>query len=317
MHALHPSEAERGQTPSSLIRQSKPIQCNNNSQSAEQRVGGASGVKLKTARVTNFRSAEDSGEFEIGPITCLVGKNEAGKSAVLLALAALNPHNATPAVFDKERDYPRRSLTQYDQKHPDKSALAITTTWELEDAEMARLAATVGGGVVTSNVVTVCRRYGQAIEVEASIAFKQALDFLYSKFKLDASERAVLSSATTTSELIKALPALASPTAKHKELQAFLNENGAVTARIQKLVMTMLPKFMYFSSYDRMDGAIQIEQTKTLIANKQIEQDAHRGARLFAEFLDYSGPASTTASTGWTRRFPNALPASSGSSRFW
>ena len=51
----------------------------------------------------------------------------------------------------------------------------------------------------------------------------------------------------------------------------------------------MLPKFMYFASYDRMDGAIQLEQTNTLVKNGEITQEEHRGARLFSEFLDYAG----------------------------
>ena len=53
-------------------------------------------MKLTSARVTNFRSVEDSGEFTTPHTTCFVGKNEAGKTAVLLALASLNPHSATP-----------------------------------------------------------------------------------------------------------------------------------------------------------------------------------------------------------------------------
>ena len=117
-------------------------------------------MKLLTVHVTNFRSAEDSEEFNVGPVTCLVGKNEAGKSAILLAMAALNPHEATPVRFDKERDYPRRSLTQYDQKHADKDAVAITTKWKLEEAEIEAIATALGDGVMTSDVVTVSRRYG-------------------------------------------------------------------------------------------------------------------------------------------------------------
>lgn len=35
-------------------------------------------MKLIKVRVQNYRSVEDSGEFEIGDLTCLVGKNEAG-----------------------------------------------------------------------------------------------------------------------------------------------------------------------------------------------------------------------------------------------
>lgn len=74
-------------------------------------------MQLQKVHVTNFRSVDNSEEFTVGPVTCLVGKNEAGKSAILLALAALNPHPATPAVFNKERDYPRRLLTQYEERH--------------------------------------------------------------------------------------------------------------------------------------------------------------------------------------------------------
>ena len=71
---------------------------------------------LKRVRVTNFRSVDDSEEFTIDQVTCLVGKNEAGKSAILLAMAALNPHASTPATLNKERDYPRRFLTQYEER---------------------------------------------------------------------------------------------------------------------------------------------------------------------------------------------------------
>jgi predicted ATP-dependent endonuclease of OLD family len=40
----------------------------------------------------NFKSVEDSDEFSVGGVTCLVGKNEAGKTAILQALHRLNPH---------------------------------------------------------------------------------------------------------------------------------------------------------------------------------------------------------------------------------
>ena len=49
-------------------------------------------MKLIKAHVTNYRSVDDSTEFSLDQVTCLVGKNEAGKSAILTALAALNPH---------------------------------------------------------------------------------------------------------------------------------------------------------------------------------------------------------------------------------
>ena len=246
-------------------------------------------VQLQKARVTNFRSIEDSEEFELDPVTCLVGKNEAGKSAILLALAALNPHAATPAIFDKERDYPRRLLTRYAERHDGGKAVAVSTTWKLTDAEMTHVAGSVGLGVLSSNVITILRKYDDDITVDAAISYSNALNHLYKRFSLDDSEQAVLSTVTTTSELIEALAKLSSPTERHERLKAHLGKVGAVTGQVKQLILSMLPKFMYFAAYDRMDGAIQIEQTRQLIANKQINLDTHRGARLFAEFLQYAG----------------------------
>ncbi|MDX1124785.1 AAA family ATPase [Sinorhizobium medicae] len=263
-------------------------------------------MQLESVHVTNFRSVEDSEEFKVGPVTCLVGKNEAGKSAILLALAALNPHPATPAFFDKERDYPRRLLTQYQEKHKDREALAVSTKWRLTAEEMAKLDAALGSGVVTSDVVTIKRRYGQGIEVDASIDFEAAVNELYTRFSLDGSERAALVGVETTSALMEALPKLSSPTSKHQELKAYLDKNGSATSQVGELVKSVLPKFMYFSSYDRMDGAIQLELTRQQIANGQINDDARRGARLFAEFLDYAGVSIADISTVTTYETFNA-----------
>lgn len=50
-------------------------------------------MKLTKVRITNFQCIHDSTEFDIGDITCLVGKNESGKTALLKALYRLNPIN--------------------------------------------------------------------------------------------------------------------------------------------------------------------------------------------------------------------------------
>ncbi|MGZ3218491.1 AAA family ATPase [Paracoccus sp. T5] len=47
-------------------------------------------MKLIRAHATNYRNIIDSNPVEIGQSTCLVGKNEAGKSAFLKALEGLH-----------------------------------------------------------------------------------------------------------------------------------------------------------------------------------------------------------------------------------
>ena len=60
-------------------------------------------MKLTKVRITEFQSIRDSNEFEIGDVTCLVGKNEAGKTALLKALYRLNPIIETEGDFDVTR----------------------------------------------------------------------------------------------------------------------------------------------------------------------------------------------------------------------
>jgi AAA15 family ATPase/GTPase len=47
-------------------------------------------MKLKSFQVKEFKSVWDSGLVDVAQITCLVGKNEAGKTALLQALYRLS-----------------------------------------------------------------------------------------------------------------------------------------------------------------------------------------------------------------------------------
>lgn len=64
-------------------------------------------MRLIKARVQNYRSIKDTGEFEIEKLkTILVGPNEAGKTVLLKALQQLNTPDDIEG-FDIIRDYPR------------------------------------------------------------------------------------------------------------------------------------------------------------------------------------------------------------------
>lgn len=56
-------------------------------------------------RVENFRNIEDSGWIPLDDVTAFVGRNEAGKTALLKALHLFNP--ATPERHNPKQDYPR------------------------------------------------------------------------------------------------------------------------------------------------------------------------------------------------------------------
>ena len=102
-------------------------------------------MKLTKVRVQNYRSVEDSGEFEIGDLTCLVGKNEAGKTALLSAMRGLNPSQVFE--FDETIDYPRRfaTATKFDERHPDGTAEVVRTWWKLSEGDKAAVEKRLAG----------------------------------------------------------------------------------------------------------------------------------------------------------------------------
>src|SRR6266436_97147 len=132
-------------------------------------------MRLSKIHVTNFRSVEDSGEFDVGQVLCLVGKNEAGKTAILQALAGLNPHPLTPFTYDLERDYPRRWLTEYSERHRKGEAQVVSTKWTLSDTEKAAIKAEIGNAL-TEEPLVISRRYMETEpEWQLPVDFKKAV----------------------------------------------------------------------------------------------------------------------------------------------
>ncbi len=197
-------------------------------------------MKLKSAHVTNFRSAEDSEPFSLDRVTCLVGKNEAGKSAILLALAALNPHSSTPVVLDKERDYPRRFLTAYVERHRDAPAIAISTRWEIAPEELQAIDAELGPGVLRSDKIMIQRRYGAEPEWKLNIDFQKAFENVLGP-AFDAGQKTALTSSKNTAELIKKLSELATRTPEQQKVLDRLNTLKSVTERTKQISGPILP----------------------------------------------------------------------------
>src|SRR3979409_945630 len=107
-------------------------------------------VLLTKARVQNFRSIEDSGEFAISELTCIVGKNEAGKTALLQALLGINA--ASKFAYSKIRDYPRRYVNKFDERHESGVSLVATTEWQLTPSDVSLLTKRFGAGVTGDRV---------------------------------------------------------------------------------------------------------------------------------------------------------------------
>ena len=84
-------------------------------------------MRLLKFRIRLFRSIVDSGEVTVGHMAALIGKNESGKTNVLMALEALD---ATEALLSSEELTIGHSLLEFEGT-PD----FLVTTWALDDAD--------------------------------------------------------------------------------------------------------------------------------------------------------------------------------------
>ncbi len=125
-------------------------------------------MKLKSMQVKNFKCVEDSTQFDICPVTCLVGQNEAGKTSLLEALHKLNPDVAELSEFDVLLEYPRRRRKEYELRLGGEPDDALITRWELEDKDAEELEKIFGNSAVKSGIVEIRKGYYPSVHRKMS-----------------------------------------------------------------------------------------------------------------------------------------------------
>jgi hypothetical protein len=114
-------------------------------------------MRLSKARVRDYRSVQDTGWFEIEDgKTILVGPNEAGKTAVLCALEAINPPGGV-SKFEWLRDYPRSRVNDIDKGRVEPSDVTIVEATFTLDAEEQQLIAEYHEGLKDVATFTIGR----------------------------------------------------------------------------------------------------------------------------------------------------------------
>jgi predicted ATPase len=128
---------------------------------------GASKVHLKSFRILNFRSINDSGVIDASHITALLGRNESGKSNLLRGLHTLNPAGGF-AALNPIKDFPRhRKLDECTDR-----TQVVASVWELDEDEQTELAS-IWPRATGVKLVRIGRGYGSesrwvGIDVPAS-----------------------------------------------------------------------------------------------------------------------------------------------------
>ncbi|MGD9602555.1 MAG: AAA family ATPase [Gammaproteobacteria bacterium] len=244
-------------------------------------------MKLTRAQVTNFRSVEDSGAFEIGDLTCLVGKNEAGKTAILQALLGLGPFK--PFKYDRIRDYPRRYLNRYEERHPSGESEVVKTWWTLDATDLGAVRKAFGEGVLTGEEFSVVTGIGFEGKTRWALPVNEikALEFLAAKFQLDAAERKVFKNAEDSKQALSLLEAVPEKSQRQQELIAHLKslpESSIHLAAIDILAKRM-PKFFYTSHFERMSGEVALSK----LATDRQQNSVSPSDQIFLDFIEYAG----------------------------
>ncbi|MHC4880656.1 MAG: AAA family ATPase [Planctomycetota bacterium] len=230
-------------------------------------------MKLKSAHITKFRSITDSTEFSIDEgVTCLVGKNESGKTAILHALEKINSIDPNRSEF-RDLDYPRSQLTEFrNHEEDDENIVAVHTVWALEQDDVDAVEAVVGEGVLTATEITVERGYYSSTTWNFSRDENQGFINLVESSGLHAEEKEAMLAAGSiraAAELIAAKKEapddnggeVQSPREKQL-LQTIKTHYGSQRdcwRAVVNVLKRRLPKMVYFGSYMRMPGQISID----------------------------------------------------------
>ena len=245
-------------------------------------------MKLTKAHVKDFRCILDSTAVEIGATTCLVGKNEAGKTAFLKALEGLRSVDPQYKEYSRTEDYPRRFLAEYEQRHGGSEALVVKTEWELEEDDLAVLAEEFGEKAVTGRKCTVSKYFGSEGTIwDATINQRAVIAHLSKRIGLTAEEAEPIKGLWATALVAGRLNEVEEITASQSEMLAAIEQyrgNNAMLAAID-ILYSRMPRFLYFSHYDRMSGAISIDK----LNQDRAQESVGEGDQVFLDFLEYAG----------------------------
>jgi len=228
-------------------------------------------MKLKSVQVRMFRNILDSTEVKIEEkITCLVGKNESGKSAFLNAVWRLKPartnlefsiHEHYPAWLEKRH---RNEGLNQEEVEP----ISVCLEWEPADVKL--IEERFGPGVVAVGaILQLSKTYGNDYRWESGCSEEQAVRNFVGGQRLPAAEDAVYTAITDFEALTKQLAADVAKSAEAAEdLKLFTNAQAALKARLGTknsfddaawaVAEPRFPQFFYFAEYSKLPYSVKI-----------------------------------------------------------
>lgn len=105
--------------------------------------GAGKSMRLDEFRIQNYKKIHDTGWVTARQVTCFIGKNEAGKSAIFRGLSKLNPSDGEK--YDDLKEFPRKRYTAEFHKSDWPAASARFTLEPAETEALTKLCPEIKG----------------------------------------------------------------------------------------------------------------------------------------------------------------------------
>ena len=224
-------------------------------------------MKLLSARVREFKSVRDSTPFSVGDITCLVGRNESGKTALLHALYRLNPLLSADGNFDVTNDFPRSDVEDYNhaiQTRQRAHATVTTCVFRLSADDLSDLKKAFGESAISSDELELSMGYDNTLHFKIDFSEKDAVSGFIQNSSIPEAIRSSLQQCPTFQELTKTLPTKEQkPEIEPVRLRVDgINKTGIHEHLFCTFLHPRIPKFFYFDEYFQIAGVVNIQALK-------------------------------------------------------
>lgn len=216
---------------------------------------------LIDVRIKNYKCILDSEAFSIDQLTCLVGKNESGKSAILQALYKLNPVDKED-TYDALYEYPKMYQTDFDAGLIEDGDTVVISHWTFTAEEIEALEKQFGTDFIgDSTVVTISNGYKNKRTWDFDANFHALFEKKMEEFGFESSDRAQIPSYDAIGEVRAQLKSISTLSEAEQEFKIWFDAafpNDRLDAFAEKNLLQYLPKFSYFSEYQKLPGRIAL-----------------------------------------------------------
>lgn len=256
-------------------------------------------MRLEEVQVNLYRNVVDSNQFPIeADVTCLVGKNESGKTAILHALCSLNPAFPESIRVDITHDYPRWRKVRDKKKGDLKSVFPIKAVFSLEPSDIQCISEHTPFPIPQDTKVNAKRNYAGDLEIAFEIDERKWLEEMIASFNFGESQKDEAKKSESLNDLADFLQreyqkqddkrkTSARTLAEFNDVvEHVIKFTTAIPPEVLEVVEKLLPKFFYFSEYSSLPGRLNLQN---LLNKKQGFSESERTALSLLKLADVQG----------------------------